>query len=88
MSKATGDIDRTIFNKNDQRTEDLHLQLSAKYMVYKDLADRVILNPTQMGKATFLTISLIFREKRSSCVLHTTRYNFYSGAQTPEPVQK
>jgi hypothetical protein len=50
MSKATADIDRTIFNKNDQRTEDLHLQLSAKYMVYKDLADRVILNPTQMGK--------------------------------------
>ena len=45
-SKTTADIDRSIFNKQDQRTEDLHLQLSEKYMVYKDLADRVIINPT------------------------------------------
>ena len=44
------DIDRTIFNKQDKRTEDLHLQLSEKYMVYKDLADRCIINPTQIGK--------------------------------------
>ena len=56
-SKATADIDRTIFNKNDSRTEDLHLQLSEKYMVYKDLADRVIINPTQICK-TYLLLTL------------------------------
>ena len=36
----------TFNNEDNKRTEDLHLQLSEKYMVYKDLADRVILNPT------------------------------------------
>jgi hypothetical protein len=44
------DIDTTIFNKEDKRTEDLHLQLSEKYMAYKDLADRCIINPTLIGK--------------------------------------
>lgn len=44
--KKLPQIDRNIFNKEDQRTEDLHLQLSEKYMVYKDLADRCIINPT------------------------------------------
>jgi hypothetical protein len=39
-------IDKSIFNKEDDRTEDLHLQLSEKYMVFKDLADRCIINPT------------------------------------------
>jgi len=46
----TFEIDRTIFNNEDQRTEDLHLQLSEKYMIYKDLADRCLINPTQIGK--------------------------------------
>ena len=46
----TFEIDRAVFNNEDQRTEDLHLQLSEKYMVYKDLADRCLINPTQIGK--------------------------------------
>lgn len=46
-------IDSAIFNKEDQRTEDLHLQLSEKYMVYKDLADRCIINPTSIGTSQF-----------------------------------
>jgi hypothetical protein len=44
------DIDREIFKKNDARTGDLHLQLLEKYMVYKDLADRCIINPAHSGK--------------------------------------
>jgi hypothetical protein len=44
------DIDRSIFNKQDQRTQELQMQLSEKYMVYKDLADRCIINPTLTGK--------------------------------------
>lgn len=44
------EIDRDIFRKEDSRTEDLHLQLSEKYMLYKDLADRCIINPTETGK--------------------------------------
>jgi hypothetical protein len=43
-------IDRTIFNKDNTRTEDLHLRLSEKYMHYKDLADRCFLNPNHIGK--------------------------------------
>ena len=43
-------IDRTIFNKDNTRTEDLHLRLSEKYMHYKDLADRCFLNPLHIGK--------------------------------------
>ena len=39
------EIDKEIFNKEDQSTNDLHLQLSEKYMVYKDLADRCLINP-------------------------------------------
>ena len=38
-------FDRELFNKNDRRHEDLHLQLSEKYMVYKDYAERSMLNP-------------------------------------------
>jgi hypothetical protein len=44
------EIDRDIFRKEDSRTEDLHLQLSEKYMLYKDLADRCIINPTETSK--------------------------------------
>lgn len=40
------DIDKDIFTKEDRRVEDLHLQMSEKYMVYKDLADRCVINPT------------------------------------------
>lgn len=49
-TSITFEIDRAVFNNEDQRTEDLHLQLSEKYMVYKDLADRCLINPTQIGK--------------------------------------
>ena len=44
--QITFEIDRNIFTNEDQRNEDLHLQLSEKYMVYKDLADRCLINPT------------------------------------------
>jgi hypothetical protein len=44
-------VDRTIFNKDNTRTEDLHLRLSEKYMHYKDLADRCFLNPNLIGKS-------------------------------------
>ena len=43
--QASLTIDREVFNKNDNRKEDLHLQLSEKYMIYKDYAERSMLNP-------------------------------------------
>ena len=43
-------IDREIFHKNDRRTEELHLLLSEKYMIYKDYAQRTMLNPQHIGK--------------------------------------
>jgi len=36
--------------KEEERSADLHLRLSAKYMAYKDLADRCLLNPEHVGK--------------------------------------
>ena len=38
-------VDPAIFNKEEARTEDLHLQLSEKYMIYKDYAERSMINP-------------------------------------------
>lgn len=43
-------IDRNIFNKDNSRAEDLHLRLSEKYMHYRNLADRCLLNPLHTGK--------------------------------------
>lgn len=40
----------SIFAAENGRTEDLHLQLSEKYMVYKDYAERCMTNPQHMGK--------------------------------------
>ena len=48
--KARMDIDPAIFNKQEARTEDLHLNLSEKYMIYKDYAERCMLNPQHIGK--------------------------------------
>jgi len=39
-----------IFQKDDSRGDDLHLQLSEKYMIYKDYAERSMTNPQHMGK--------------------------------------
>ena len=47
-------IDPAIFNREEARTEDLHLQLSEKYMIYKDYAERSMLNPQHIG--TFLIL--------------------------------
>ena len=44
FKKSLG-IDRSIFKKEETRTDDLHLQLSKKYMIYKEYAERTILNP-------------------------------------------
>ena len=38
-------IDREIFQKEDNRSDDLHLQLSEKYMIYKDYSERAMTNP-------------------------------------------
>ena len=51
---VNGPIDRTIFNKDNGRAEDLHLRLSEKYMHYRNLADRCLLNPLHTGKSFFL----------------------------------
>ena len=36
--------------RDEEKSADLHLRLSAKYMAYKDLADRCLLNPQKLGK--------------------------------------
>ena len=36
--------------RQEEASADLHLRLSAKYMAYKDLADRCLLNPEHVGK--------------------------------------
>ena len=38
-------IDRSIFSRDSERRADLHLQLSEKYMIYKDYAERAMINP-------------------------------------------
>jgi len=38
-------IDRSIFSRDQERRSDLHLQLSEKYMIYKDYAERAMINP-------------------------------------------
>ena len=38
-------IDRSIFNRDQERRSDLHLQLSEKYMIYKDYSERAMINP-------------------------------------------
>lgn len=81
------DIDRSIFNKEDQRNEDLHLQLSEKYMVYKDLADRCIINPTQIGKF-FWNSNRESRKGRPQSFLCPTRFYFHTGASFTELIQK
>ena len=45
-------VDPQMSSRDEARTEDLHLQLSEKYMVYKDLAERSMLNPQHLGKCT------------------------------------
>ena len=44
-------IDRSVFSRDQERRADLHLQLSEKYMVYKDLAERAMINPQNIGKS-------------------------------------
>ena len=43
-------IDRSIFSRDQERRSDLHLQLSEKYMIYKDYAERAMINPQNIGK--------------------------------------
>ena len=42
--------------KEQERNADLHLQLSEKYMAYKDLADRCLINPDHVGKYFLMNI--------------------------------
>jgi len=38
------------FNKEEEGNADLHLRLSEKYMAYKDLADRCLISPKNLGR--------------------------------------
>ena len=46
-------VDRSIFSRDQERRSDLHLQLSEKYMIYKDYATRAMINPQNIGKFSF-----------------------------------
>ena len=45
-------IDKDVFCKTstDNESEDLHLALSRKYMIFKDYSERSMLNPQHIGK--------------------------------------
>ena len=44
-------IDKDVFiTMTDQGSEDLHLALSRKYMIFKDYSERSMLNPQHIGK--------------------------------------
>ena len=45
-------VDRSIFSRDQERRSDLHLQLSEKYMIYKDYAERALINPQNIGKSS------------------------------------
>ena len=38
------------YGRKDERVEDMHLALSEKYMTYRDLADRCLINSTNIQK--------------------------------------
>ena len=44
-------IDRSVFSRDQERRADLHLQLSEKYMIFKDYAERAMINPQNIGKS-------------------------------------
>ena len=48
FSKRVG-TDR-MFSRSEERRADLHLQLSEKYMIYKDYAERAMINPQNISK--------------------------------------
>ena len=50
-------VDPEMSSRDEARAEDLHLQLSEKYMVYKDLAERTMLNPQHLGKNALLIVT-------------------------------
>ena len=81
-------IDRTIFNKQEARTEDLHLQLSEKYMVYKDYAERTMLNPQHIGKSMKNVTVASPRQGGQQSLLYSPRNDFPRRATGPESVQK
>lgn len=82
-------MDRTIFNKEDQRTEDLHLNLTEKYMVYKDLADRCLINPKlekEDHRVFYLRPNTIFlKEPREQNHFRTEVIRQVSSVPGPEP---
>ena len=39
-----------MFSRSEERRADLHLQLSEKYMIYKDYAERAMINPQNISK--------------------------------------
>ena len=81
-------IDPSIFNKQEARTEDLHLHLSEKYMVYKDYAERCMLNPQHIGKKPKSVTALNLRQGGQQSLLHPSRNYFLGRATDPKSVQK
>lgn len=79
--------------KEQERNADLHLQLSEKYMAYKDLADRCLINPDHVGKYNKCYISnefvlFLFRKGRAPRILHETEKPVSTGAKSAELVPK
>ena len=62
-------IDRSIFSRDKERRSDLHLQLSEKYMIYKDYAERAMINPQNIGK--LLTYNRYFSCLLTSIICHS-----------------
>ena len=52
-------VDPHIFSRDQERRSDLHLQLSEKYMIYKDYAERAMINPQNIGKYFVITATFL-----------------------------
>ena len=53
--KAAAEVTKRVgtdrmFSRSAERRADLHLQLSEKYMIYKDYAERAMINPQNISK--------------------------------------
>ena len=80
-------------HKDDEATNaDLHLRLSAKYMAYKDLADRCLLNPEHVCKYfqsiwwCIINFLSIFRKRRKTSILYETEKPIPARAKSAESV--
>lgn len=69
-------VDRSIFSRDAERRSDLHLQLSEKYMIYKDYAERALINPQNIGKYQMKIVAPKSSISFDNSITFSNRYSF------------